>query len=380
MTLLILSLSLLQGCNRIKDIHDPKEFFHVWLSGISQEIWLIAIWVLGSVLAAKLTRLVWTRVLLPIARMTRTTLDVMVIEKTQHTIQLIALAGSLDFGFRAGAEYVPSFSSHASWNLCHEGVYVGLILSITLVLYEATVAATEWYGKKVAGNTEVTVDDQFLVLFHKTARVVFFFVAATIILEHLGIKITGLLATAGVASLALAFAAQETLSNMISGFVLMIDRPFKVGDRVELSSGKTGDILEVGLRSTRIMSLDNTVITIPNAEVAKSQIVNLNLPNPHFKVRTTIGISYDADIKKAKDIIREVISSNEQVFKDPAPEIYFLEFGESSLNIYYECWISNHRNQRIVRDALNIAIKERFDQAGIEIPFPQREIRIRKDA
>jgi MscS family membrane protein len=275
---------------------------------------------------------------------------------------------------------VPSFSSHALWNLCHEGVYVGLILSITLVLYEATVAATEWYGRKVAGNTEVTVDDQFLVLFKKTARVVFFFVAATIILEHLGVKITGLLATAGVASLALAFAAQETLSNMISGFVLMIDRPFKVGDRVELSSGKTGDILEVGLRSTRIMSLDNTVITIPNAEIAKSQIVNLNLPNPSFKMHASVGIGYSSDIRKAKDIIQEVLSSNDQVLKAPAPEIFFLEFGESSLNISYEWWISDYKNHKRVRDSVNIVIKDRFDQAGIEIPFPRREIRIRKDA
>ncbi|MDD4869291.1 MAG: mechanosensitive ion channel family protein [Kiritimatiellae bacterium] len=358
---------------------ESGQFFNIWLSGISQEIWLIVIWILGGILAAKITRLVWTRVLIPMAKLTNTKLNVMVLEKTQHAIQLVALSLFLDFGMRVGAQSVPTFSGHSAWTLCLGGVFVVLILSITLVLYEATTALTEWYGEKIAGKTEVTVDDQFLALFQKTARVIFFFIAATIILEHFGVKITGLLATAGVASLAIAFAAQETLSNMISGFVLMIDRPFKVGDRIELSSGKAGDILEVGLRSTRIMSLDNTVITIPNAEIAKSQIVNLNLPNPNFKVRATLGISYDADVRKAKDIIREVLLSNQDVFKTPPPEIYFMEFGESALDIYYECWISNHRDQRKVRDSLNLAIKDRFDKAGIEIPFPQREIRIKKD-
>ena len=255
-------------------------------------------------------------------------------------------------------------------------VFVFLVLSMTLVAFHATTAFTEWYGRKIAGRADSTIDDQFLALFKKTARVVLFFISITIILEHFGIKITGILATAGVASLAIAFAAQETLSNMISGFVVMIDRPFRVGDRIELANGKAGDVLEVGLRSTRILSFDNTVITIPNAELAKSQIINLSLPNINSKVRATLGIAHDSDIRKAKAIIMEILTEMPDILKSPAPVVLVTEMTEFTVKVYYEGWIADFRIQGRVCDAVLLAVKDQFDAAGIRLSLPRYDVNV----
>lgn len=376
---LALSTMFLAGsCYAGNEPDGSPGFFHVWLSALSHEIWLIFVWVLGSILAAKLTRFLWVRVFLRAARLAHTSMNGVVFEKTQNTIQVVVLVAILDLGLRKGAPYVPSFSGHPAWDLCDAAVYVVLVLSITLALYEALMALTDWYGRKLMGRASGSVDDEFLALFQKTAKVVCFFIAITIILEHFGVKITALLATAGVASLAVALAAQDTLSNMISGFVVMIDRPFKIGDKVELANGKGGDILEVGIRSTRIITPDNTVITLPNAEVAKGQIVNYNMPNSRFKIRASVSIVHDSDVRKAKKGVLAAIVDQSDVLKDPAPVVLFTEIGESGLKLYYEYWISSYLDQGRVTDLVNMAIKDFLDAQGIRIAIPQRVVHVQK--
>ncbi|HUT34298.1 MAG TPA: mechanosensitive ion channel family protein [Planctomycetota bacterium] len=340
-------------------------------------LWL-GVWVVGAIAATKAVQLAWNRVLLPLARRTKTTLDVEVVEATRGPVRLAACVAVLLMGSRVSFARLPGVTGHPAWGIFQGVLYVVQVLGVTALLYAAMRAVMEWYSREVAAKTKSQAYDQFITLFRKLAKFVFFFIALTIIFDHFGIQITGLIATAGVMSLAIAFAAQETIANMISGFVLMVDRPFKPGDRIQFASGQMGDVLDIGLRSTRVLAFDNTVITVPNAEIAKAQIINFSAPDAFFKIRANLGVAYGTDLRKVKAIILDILNAHPEVLKEPAPPaIYFTGFGESSLDLLFICWVADYREQFRIRDELNMTIKDRFEAEGVEVPFPQRDLHIR---
>lgn len=207
-----------------------------------------------------------------------------------------------------------------------------------------------------------------------TKNIVFYvLVLATIIasLRTFDIDITGILAAAGILGIVIGFAAQTSVSNIISGFFLIADKPFEIGEAIEID-GQGGYVLDISLLSTRIRTFDNRYLRIPNSAVANARIVNLS----RYEIRRLdlpVGIAYKEDVQKALDLLYRVIKNNENVLLEPEPMVVITRFGESSIDFEIRAWIQRAA-LFATRTELIKSIKNAFDEAGIEIPFPTRTV------
>jgi small-conductance mechanosensitive channel len=231
----------------------------------------------------------------------------------------------------------------------------------------------------VAHKTESKIDDIIFDLFIRFSSFIIYTVAIIIALDLLGINVVPFIAGAGVAGIAIGFAAKDTLSNLIAGILLIIDRPFEVGDRIEVwsapaGSATWGDVIDIGLRATKIKTTDNIVIIIPNNEIMLRDIINYTIISENIRVRINIGIAYDADLKKAKTIILKVAQATEGVADNPPPKVVVRNFGESSVDLQLRVWIHDARRRMDTISDITDKVKEAFDEEGVEIPYPKRDI------
>ncbi len=226
------------------------------------------------------------------------------------------------------------------------------------------------FAAKLNRESKRAIDQGFTSLFNTILSVIIFVIILTIILGHFNINISSLLATLGIGSLAVAFAAKDTLSNMISGFMILIDRPFRIGDRLILGDDLIGDVTHIGLRSTKIVTLDRRTVIVPNAKIANEQITNLSYPDHKIYIRTKIGVEYGSDIELVKQKIRETISEIKEILSYPQPIISFEEFANSSLNFMIWFSIGDYRHKFDIQDEFHTLLDKKFREAGINIPFP----------
>ena len=193
-------------------------------------------------------------------------------------------------------------------------------------------------------------------------------------LDRVGVPIASLLALMGAAGLAIGLALQGSLSHLAAGVLLMVFRPFKVGDLVAIA-GVDGTVQAVTLMHTRLKTADNREVTLPNGKVAGDAIINYSALGTR-RVDIVVGISYNDDIGKAIAAAMDVLESDERILRDPAPQVMVIGLGDSSVDLGIRPWV-NASDAWGVRTAVLRAVKERFDIEGISIPFPQSEIAVR---
>ena len=192
-------------------------------------------------------------------------------------------------------------------------------------------------------------------------------------ISQLGIETTSLVAVLGAAGLAVGFALQGSLSNFASGVLIILFRPFKVGDFVE-AGGVMGVVDEIGILMTEMHTPDNKGIIVPNSQVMGAHIVNFNAHETR-RCDMTFGIGYGDSIDKAKEILNSIVESDERCLKDPAPTIAVAEHGDSSVNIVCRPWVKAADYWAVLFDT-HEAVKKRFDDEGVSIPFPQRDVHL----
>lgn len=256
------------------------------------------------------------------------------------------------------------------------------ILLGTWIVSSFTYNFIHLYGRWMAARTESEVDDRIIDVLEIAVKYVVWFVAFLLILSTLDIDINPLLAGAGIAGVAVALAAQDLLSNFFGGALIVMDKPFKVNDRIKIDD-YLGDVVSVGPRSTRLQTLDYQLVTIPNSKIASSVIINYALPEVRLKIKIPVSVAYGSDVKRVKEILlgiaREAVDSSVYVLNEPAPSVYFLEFADSSLNFTLVVWARAFNMAWDVQDFINTRIDERFKEEGIEIPFNQMDVHIRSD-
>lgn len=208
-------------------------------------------------------------------------------------------------------------------------------------------------------------------------RYVILTIGIIVVVQTAGIDLSALTIVAGALGVGVGFGLQGVTTNFVSGILILLERPVKVGDRVQVGQ-ITGDVTDISLRATTVVTNDNIAIIIPNAEFVSSNVINWSHNDRNVRIHVPVGVSYASDIDLVKKVLLEVADGHEGVLKEPAPDVVFLEFGESSLDFDLRVWTQKFITRpHVLRSDLNFAIKRKFNKEGIEIPFPQRDLHIR---
>lgn len=305
---------------------------------------------------------------------TATQLDDVIVQSIKSPLRVTIIVVGIDLALNV-LSFIP-----LEWQEGLDNAFFIVYLALVFIaLYILIGGLAEWYGNEVVFNTETELDDKFLTFFRALARIIVTIIAFIILLGHFGIEPSALVTTLGISSLAIALAAQETLSDVISGFMILLDQPFAIGDRVALLDIDTwGDVVEVGLRSTRILTRDNRLVTVPNSVIGKGLIVNYSDPNTVYRVETHVGVGYGTDLDLARRTMVEALEAESWVMKEKPVEALMLEFGDSALVFRVRCWIEDYVETRRVMDKMNSVLYRALNEAAIEIPFPRRDVHLRQ--
>lgn len=235
-------------------------------------------------------------------------------------------------------------------------------LSVSSMLIIAMSRDTERF-KKMDIRTE-----PLLVI---TSKILLMVVGAYVILMIWGINPVGLLASAGIVGIAVGFAAKDTLANLFSGVFILADRPYKLGDYVNLDSGERGKITHIGIRSTRLITRDDIEVTIPNGVIGNEKIVNENGGSFHkMRIRVKVQCAYSSDLDKVEAVLMAVAEAEGRICKYPAARVRFRGFGDSGIDIQLMGWIEEPELRGSTIHLLVKAIHKAFNENNIEIPYP----------
>ncbi len=244
-----------------------------------------------------------------------------------------------------------------------------------MAIWRLTTRFTHWYAEVIAPQTEIELDEQLMPFIRRVAMIILVLIGLIILLGHFDVDVSALITTLGVGSLAIALAAQAALSDTISGFIIMIDRPFRIGDRIEIQDLDTwGDVVDIGLRSSRIRTRDNRMVIVPNSVIGKSLIVNYTYPTTQYRIEVNIGVAYGSDIESARKTMIDAVRRVEGVLPDRQVEALFLEFGTNALIFRLRWWIESYVDTRRMFDRVNTAVYSALKEVGIEIPNQQVDI------
>ncbi|GFE59072.1 mechanosensitive ion channel family protein [Geobacter sp. AOG1] len=249
------------------------------------------------------------------------------------------------------------------------------LIVFSMLLFYLTGRLRKWIVEQLLTRTKMDIGAR-----QATGTIIRYFIIAVgfvIILQTAGIDLTALNVLAGAVGIGLGFGLQNIVNNFISGLIILFERPIKVGDRIVVGNVE-GDVMHIGGRSTTVVTNDNIAIIVPNSKFITENVVNWSHGDPKVRFRIPVSVAYGSDVKLVERLLLEVAGENPDVLEKPAPAVRLMEFGDSGLGFELRAWSTTlvHRKGLLI-SALNLAIYDKFCTHGIEIPFPQRDLRIR---
>lgn len=259
-----------------------------------------------------------------------------------------------------------------------KAIYVIIIFSVTLAMANLASRSVQHAVEKSAISVPATGISRAIV------NVTILAIGLLVILHSLGISITPLITALGVGGLALALALQDTLANLFAGMHILVERPLRVGDYIEIDSGQKGYVDDIGWRTTRIRMLGNNIVVVPNNKLSQSIITNYHMPEKRMSLLIPVGVSYDSDPERVEAVLIEEAKNAAGVvpglLAEPAPFVRFIPgYGDSSLDFTLICQVAEYVDQYLVQHELRKRIFKRFKLEGIEIPFPIRTVYLKQD-
>lgn len=217
-------------------------------------------------------------------------------------------------------------------------------------------------------------------LFIISSKILLLILGAYLILVIWGINPVGLLASAGIVGIAVGFAAKDTLANLFSGVFILADRPYKLGDYVNLDTGERGKITHIGIRSTRLLTRDDIEVTIPNGVIGNAKVVNESGGSHHkMRIRLDVQCAYDADLEQVHDVLMKVAENEPDMCEFPSPRVRVRGFADSGINVQLMGWIEEPEDRGRISHLMYMGIHQAFREHNLEIPYPRRDIQISRE-
>ncbi|MDI6801650.1 MAG: mechanosensitive ion channel [Thermodesulfovibrionales bacterium] len=324
--------------------------------------------IIAFIAIAKIADLFVDKVLRKCTRFTKSEIDDKIIDAIHRPVYLTIILIGIVFAL-AYLKPSPKVIFYADGIL-----YSMMALIWTTAAIRISNTAIEHSVHKVSDVTGLSKD--IIPLIENVSMIAIIIAGLMVVLSIWRLNITPLVASAGIAGAGIAIAAKDTIANFFGGISVFVDKPFKIGDFIVLDKGERGEVVAIGIRSTRIKTLDDIMITVPNAIIASSKIINESIPTLNLRIRVPVKVAYGSDIDLVEKTLIEIAMQNENVINDPAPGVFFGEFGDSSLNIELLCWVREPAVKLRAVDEINKTIYKKFSEMGIKIPYPQRDVHI----
>lgn len=342
----------------------------IW--GNSIQNWIISILIIvAAIVIVKLITLVSKKVLKPLTNRTKNQLDNIIFYSLEPPVKFAIILLGIWIAIHR-LVYPDSFVKVV------DNIYrILIVLDITWVFARLFSGLLQVYwGRRSNGQ-----NNKMLPIIKRTILVVVWIIGLVMALSNVGVNISALLGTLGIGGIAFALAAQDTVKNVFGAFTLLTDKPFNIGDTIRFDSIE-GTVVDIGIRSTRIMNYDKRIITIPNYKITDSSIINIS-SEPMRRVVLNLGLTYDTTAEKMKEaleILKALPQKVENVSSSPSNVVaVFTEYSDSALGIMYIYYIEKQGDILRVTSNMNMEILDSFNKAGLEFAFPTRTIYIQKD-